>query len=194
MKAAALWDADFRSGRFSFLHKPAEQKRLMEIAAMIARAAREHGPVEVADIGCGEGLLLRFLDPRLVKRYIALDISGVALKAIREGTIPVARVRSGFAEWDGRPQPIAPRIVVASEVLYYDVQGVSQMRKALSRSPRTVEVIVSCVAGRPDKPNWAASSLELWHQVRLAGWRRLEQTLVRDDRAGLAWDIARFAV
>jgi SAM-dependent methyltransferase len=194
MKSAARWDADFRAGKLDFLHRPGEQRRLSEIAAMIGRSARQRGPVEVADLGCGEGLLLRQLDPSLVKRYVAIDISGVALKSIREGRVPVARVRSSVAAWDGRPEPIAPRVIVASEVLYYDPQGVTHLRKAAANTQRTVEVIVSCVAGRPDKPNWTASSLRLWHDMRLTGWRRLEMVTVRDERAGLAWDIARYAL
>lgn len=194
MKTAALWDAEFRSGKYAFLHKPAEQKRLAEIAAMVSRAAAARGQVEVADIGCGEGLLLRHLDSRQVSRYIAIDISGVALKSIREERIPVARVRNSLGDWDGRPVPLHPRIVIASEVLYYDPQAVTQMRKLLSRMPGRAELIISCVAGRSDKPNWAAASLELWRQVRLAGWRRIEHRTVRDERSGLAWDIARYAV
>jgi SAM-dependent methyltransferase len=194
LKTAALWDAEFRSGKYSFLHRPAEQKRLAEIAAMVSRAALQRGRVEVADVGCGEGLVLRHLDPRHVSRYIAIDISGVALKAIREERIPVARVRTGLGDWDGRPTPINPRIVIASEVLYYDPQAVTQMRKLIARMPGTAELIISCVAGKPDKPNWAAASLELWQQVRVAGWRRIEHRSIRDERSGLAWDVARYAV
>jgi SAM-dependent methyltransferase len=194
MKSAARWDADFRSGRLDFLRRPSEQMRLGEIAAMVGRAARLHGPVEVVDLGCGEGLLLGRLDPALVKRYVAVDISGVALKAIREGRVPVARVRASVAAWDGRPEPVAPRIIVASEVLYYDPQGVTHVRKAAAAMPRTVEVIVSCVQGRPDKPNWTASSQRLWRDMRLTGWRRVEAVTTRDERAGLAWDIARYAL
>ncbi len=194
MKSAARWDADFRAGRLDFLHRPGEQKRLCEIAAMIVRAARQHGPVEVVDLGSGEGLLLRQLDPALVKRYVAVDISGVALKTIREGRVPVARVRASVATWDGRPEPVAPRVIVASEVLYYDPQGVTHLRKAASAMPRTVEVIVSCVSGRPDKPKWTSSSQRLWLDMRLTGWRRIEAVTPRDERAGLAWDIARYSL
>lgn len=194
MKSAALWDADFKAGKLAFLHRPAELKRFGEIAAMIERAARIHGAVEVVDIGAGEGLLLRHLSPLSVKRYLALDISGVALKAIRDGRVSVARVRSSLAAWDGRPEPVAPRIIIASEVLYYDPHGVTQLRKLAARSPRTVELIVSCVAGRNDKPNWTAASQRLWSELRTSNFRRIEAQCVRDERAGLAWDIARYAV
>lgn len=194
MKSAALWDADFKAGKLAFLHRPAELKRFPQIGAMIERSARIHGAVEVADIGSGEGLLLPWLSPQTVKRYVALDLSGVALKAIRDGKVPVARVRSSLAAWDGRPDPVAPRILVASEVLYYDPQGVMHLRKLAVRSPRTVEVIVSCVAGRNDKPNWTAASQRLWTELRGTGWRRIETQSLRDDHAGLAWDISRYAV
>ncbi len=60
--------------------------------------------------------------------------------------------------------------------------------------PRTVEVIVSCVAGKPGKPNWTAASQRLWRDLRATGWKRLEMATVSDERAGLAWDIARYAL
>lgn len=194
MKSAARWDADFKAGKLDFLHRPAELKRFTAIAAMIARAARQHGPVEIADLGCGEGLLLAQLDAATVKRYIAVDISGVALKSIRQGAVPVAPVRASVATWDGRPEPVAPRIIVASEVLYYDAQSVTHLRKLAAGVPRTVEVIVSCVAGKPGKPNWTAASQRLWRDLRSTGWKRLEMATVSDERAGLAWDIARYAL
>jgi SAM-dependent methyltransferase len=194
MKSAARWDADFKAGKLDFLRRPAELKRFTEIAAMIGRAARLHGPVEVADIGSGEGLLLAQLNPASVKRYIAIDISGVALKSIRAGRVPVAPVRASLATWDGRPAPVAPRIIVASEVLYYDPQSVTHVRKLAASAPRTVEVIVSCVAGKPGKPNWTAASQRLWSELRATGWKRLEMASVADERAGLAWDIARYAL
>ncbi len=194
MKSAALWDADFKAGKLAFLHRPAELKRFPQIGAMIDRGSRVHGAVEIADIGSGEGLLLPWLPPKAVKRYLAIDISGVALKAIRDGKVPVARVRSSLAAWDGTPDPVAPRILVASEVLYYDPQGVLHLRKLAARSPRTVEVIVSCVAGRNDKPNWTAASQRLWTELRATGWRRIEMQSIRDDQAGLAWDISRYAI
>ena len=194
MKNASLWDAEFKSGRLGFLRRPSELRRFVEIGAMVARAAQQNGPVEVVDIGSGEGLLLSQLRTQSVQRYIALDISGVALKAIRDGLVPVARVRSSLAAWDGRPEPVAPRILVASEMLYYDPGGVMQLRKLAARWPRTIEVVVSCVAGRADKPNWAAASTALWRDMRATGWRRLELVQVADKQAELAWDIARYIV
>jgi hypothetical protein len=194
MKSAALWDAEFKAGKLAFLHRPAELKRFAEIGAMVDRASRIHGPVEIADIGSGEGLILNHLPRGAVKRYLAVDISGVALKAIRDGQAPVARVRASLADWDGRPEPVSPRILIASEVLYYDNNGVAQLRRLAVRVPRTVEVIVSCVSGRPDKPNWTTASERLWRELRATGWRRIEMTKVSDARSSLQWDIARFAV
>ncbi len=193
MKSAASWDAEFRAGKYAFLRKPSERARLGAIAAMIDRSTRMRRPVEIADIGSGEGLLLDFLDPGRVERYVAIDISREALRGVPDGEIAVRRVRAGLHEWDGRPAPVARRILVASEVLYYHPLGVQHLKMLGERLGGASEAIVSCVAGKAGKPNWTHSANRLWRGMRGIGWRRIEAVRVRDAEADLSWDIARYA-
>lgn len=194
MKSAANWDAEFKAGKYAFLRRPAERARLGAIAAMIERSTRARRPVEIADLGCGEGLLLDFLDPSRVWRYVAVDISREALRAVPDGDIAVRRVRAGLHEWDGRPAPLARRILVASEVLYYHPLGVAHLKMLGERRGGASEAIVSCVAGKAGKPNWTHSANRLWRGMQGTGWRRIEGARVRDASADLAWDIARYAI
>lgn len=191
MNIQTAWDRRFRAGKYDFLRKPAETLRLDAIAEMIAAFASTNGPLEVADLGCGEGLLLPKLGKEAVARYLALDISAEALLRLPVSPVPAFPVHSTVSAWDGKPAPVAPRILVASEVLYYEPEGGAALAR-LMRAPGTAGAIVSCVAGRPDKPNWQKGADRLWSSLDAAGLRRVEERKVAD--AGTSWDIVRFAL
>lgn len=192
-RSAARWDREFGAGKYAYLHKPAETARLAEIAAMVARSIAENGPCEVVDIGCGEGLLLERLAGLAISRYVGVDISAVALSRLPASAIPVTRVRRALARWDGGPAPEGRRVIVASEVLYYDAQGVAQLQR-VAAAGGVAEIIVSCVGGRADKPNWTAASQRLWAQLAATGWRLVERRYLADRASGTGWDLARYAV
>ncbi len=191
-KTGQGWDAGYRHGRFAFLRRPEELARLDEIAALIAALIARHGPCEIVDIGCGEGLLVPRLKSLSVTRYIGLDVSGVALSRVPSATFPVTRVCQPLAQWDGSPGGNSPRILVASEVLYYGADGVAQLQRLAQAIPATVAVIVSCVAGRRDKPNWDAASRRLWSEMTAPGWPVSARRVVQEGE--LAWDIAAYDI
>ncbi len=185
------WDERFRSGKLSYLHQPDELVRLREIAAMCGQFASAEQKVEIADIGSGEGLLARYLDPQKIARYVAIDVSGEALARISDLHPDVVTVRAGLGEWDGKPEPRYPRVLVASEVLYYVPDGVEQL-KVLAHQEGAAGIIVSCVSGRPDKPNWTASSRRLWTELATTGWQMQARRRVATPRN--AWDITAYRV
>ncbi|MFZ1813913.1 MAG: hypothetical protein WBO55_15350 [Rhizobiaceae bacterium] len=193
-KSAEAWDAEFRSGKYRFLHKPMELARLHMIAAMIGEASARMESVEVADVGCGEGLLLPLLDPATVSLYIALDVSAEALKGIPASTIPTVKACVRLQDWDAKPVPLAPRITVASEVLYYDPGSVAHLVRTLEGQLPGSLVIVSCVGAHPDKPNWEASSIRLWRELAQTGLEERERRTVADAPTGISWDVAVYAV
>jgi len=188
--SGARWDAGFSAGKYAYLHKPAEQARLAEIAAMIARAGT--GPFEIVDIGCGEGLLLHFLDQGRVARYVGVDISAVALSRLPVAALPTLAVNAALGDWGGGPPALAPRIVVASEVLYYSPTAVADLARAIRAEPATAGVIVSCVAERADKPNWGEASRRLWAELGETGWTADETRRVSDGAT--SWDLALYRI
>lgn len=192
-KSGASWDSEFRAGKYEFLKKPAEQARLDAIAAMIERSLDADGPCEVVDIGCGEGLLAERL-PVGVTRYVGVDISAVALARQSARSVPVARVRASLADWDGNPPATARRILVASEVLYYDRAAVGDLKRLADTTGTVSDIIVSCVAAHPDKPNWAEASEHLWADLAATGWRLVDEERLEDEDTGIAWDVARYRV
>jgi len=184
------WDAGYRRGRYAFLRRPQEQLRLDEIARIVETITRRHGACEVADIGCGEGLLASRLNSASITRYVGVDLSRTALSRMPKAAFPVSAVCSALGDWDGRPVGNAPRVLIASEVLYYDAEGVAHLRRLAETVRSTVAVIVSCVAGKQDKPNWQTASVRLWRELARAGWPELaRQHLANGD---LAWDIAAY--
>lgn len=193
-KSSESWDAEFRAGKYEFLKKPSEQARLAPVVSMIAHSIEQAGPCEVVDIGCGEGILYHHLPSSGVVRYVGMDISAVALENLPQGPVEVAAVCANLADWDGEPAPVARRVVVASEVLYYDRAAVADLKRLVDETGTVSEVIVSCVAAHPDKPNWAASSDKLWSELAQTGWPEVERARAADPATGVAWDMARYRV
>jgi SAM-dependent methyltransferase len=191
-RSGARWDQAFSAGKYAFLHKPSEKARLKEIAEMIGRSIAEKGRCEIVDIGCGEGLLLDYLAGLDVARYVGVDVSAVALSRLPDSVFPVAAINASLAQWHGDPPPRARRILVASEVLYYDEHGIADL--AHFAADGVSEIIISCVGGRHDKPNWTAASRKLWREIASAGWTLIETRRLSDEATGIDWDIARYAV
>ena len=190
MKNHENWDDLFLHGQCDFLHKPDELLQLAVIAQIVGRIAARTGAVEVVDIGCGEGLLLEVLQPADVRRYVGIDVSPVALARIPPSAIDTLRICSPISRWDGKPAPAAPRVLVASEILYYEEEGVEKLR-SLSTDGGAIAIIISCVAGRPDKPNWERAANRLWALVDGTGLKVVESCSVSDPVCGTRWDIKR---
>lgn len=191
-RSGERWDREFSAGKYDFLRKPAEKARLQAIAAMIDRSTAGGERCEVVDIGCGEGLLLDYLKAGAVARYVGVDISAVALSRLPDTGLAAVAVHSSLAAWDGKPRAAARRILVASEVLYYGEKGVAELARIAGGGAS--EAIISCVAGRGDKPNWTAASERLWRDIAATGWPVIERRHLSDKASGIGWDIARYAV
>jgi hypothetical protein len=132
--------------------------------------------------------------PEGVLRYVGVDISAVALGRVHRDNVPVERVRTSLAEWNGAPAPIARRVLVASEVLYYYRAAVDDLRRVVDATGTVSEIIVSCVAAHRDKPNWATASKQLWADLAATGWPEIQYERFVDPATGIAWDITRYRI
>ncbi|MEZ5792037.1 MAG: class I SAM-dependent methyltransferase [Nitratireductor sp.] len=193
-KTGEAWDAGFLAGKYDFLHRESEQQRLKLIAGLVAGFAAQEGICEVVDVGCGEGLLLPLLDSDKVSRYVGVDISAVALERIPISDIEVLRLCTSLGDWDGKPEPAVPRVIVASEILYYDPDGVAELVRLAASGTMAQRTIVSCVAAHPGKPNWAEASRLLWQELALSPLKEVTRHAVRDAQTGISWDIAGFDI
>src|SRR5690554_2347992 len=97
--AGAYWDERYAQGRCAFLHEEREKPRFLALAELIAGIISRRGPCELADLGCGEGILLSYIEKLDLTHYIALDISSLALQAIRPPPFPMSLVTSSLGGW-----------------------------------------------------------------------------------------------
>ena len=109
------WNAEFLGGRWDFLRRDSEQRRLQVVAGLIADLARRSGKLEVVDLGTGEGHQLRWLDPDTTLRYVAVDISDAAVRAVPPGPIPTRTCACSLAQYRHQaPEPPVRTVLAAS--------------------------------------------------------------------------------
>lgn len=106
-------DAIYASGGWDKLRDMAELGRYAVIGAYCAHL----GARSVLDVGCGEGLLAESLPAAVLKGYVGVDFSPVAIAKAEAKALPGARFLVGDAqsyEPDRRFD-----VIVFNEVLYY---------------------------------------------------------------------------
>jgi hypothetical protein len=186
------WDQNYANGHFSFLHDEREKPRFRTISVMVRTIFAQRGPSEIADIGCGEGLLVPYVRDLAIHHYLALDISAVALQSVPPMPHRTTLIANSFTKWDGAPLPELPRILIASEILYYDPLAVGKLLQIINSDPLYTDLIISCHNGRPDKPNWRQSSERLWREMAALGLNEVERQCPADKAGAIGWNIARY--
>lgn len=188
------WNSEFAAGKWSFLRRDDEQVRLKRVARLI-HAHLKGGAVPLVDLGSGEGHLCNWLDESKISRYVAVDISDVALENIVEDKIAVTRICESLATYSPDAElKSAPLVIVANEVLYYEADSVDQLKRIAEGQREECLMVISAVGPHPDKPNWTAASIKLWKEIDGLGWHKLEAEIVRDEESGVIWDIVVFKV
>ncbi|MGN5380944.1 class I SAM-dependent methyltransferase [Streptomyces lasalocidi] len=107
----AGWDREYLSGRWDYLVGPAEQARYIELV----RHIESNRAQTVLDVGCGSGILRKFLGEPFQGRYVGVDWAHSAL-------VDCTRTRDDlFICADATRLPFRAKFhaVVLSEVLYY---------------------------------------------------------------------------
>lgn len=82
-----------RVDRLTFAHRPT----LSWLEALIRTRPPTAAPLRIADVGCGDGDMLRQIDAWAAKRRIAVTLTGIdlnpdAIRAAREATPPARRI------------------------------------------------------------------------------------------------------
>lgn len=118
----AVWEAQYREGRWSFMGGLDELARYAVIAAFAQRVAAPTSGTAPAgailDVGCGEGLLVDQLRPRGYRRYLGIDLSEMAIEQAASRSDGATGFVAGDAEGD--PPPAGPwDVIVFNECVYY---------------------------------------------------------------------------
>jgi len=171
------------SGDWRFLGAPGEQLR----HAVVASLAELHAPGGLADLGCGRGDLLRWLNPRTVTGYLGIDADQALLAGITHPVIPVETAAARLDVFD--PAGRTACVLVCAEVLYY-LDGVERWLPELAAGFTGLSaVIVTQVVPRPEKPNWQRSVTRTWKAVQSIGWPERERVRISSASVDRAWDI-----
>ena len=177
------WDRQYRLGDWDYLWTEEQEPRYALIAGWYQRFASERRAV--LDVGCGEGVLLSFLDHDRLKRYVGIDWSHLAVaRAIgRYQTACAAEFKVAAAEEFASVCVERFDLVIINEVLYCtsDPLGLFESYARLLE-PRGAIIVSIC-----DAEIALLQLLEQLHSRSLqASWR------VKEQRSGKGWGISVF--
>jgi 2-polyprenyl-3-methyl-5-hydroxy-6-metoxy-1,4-benzoquinol methylase len=164
--SSSSWDEQYSSGRWSYLGTVEQAPRYAIIAAWIDALAPN---ARILDVGCGEGLLLKWL--RTWSRYDGVDISSVALAtAARDHRRPgIAFHHCAASDFMGYESSEFDCIVF-NEVLYYCSDPIALFsRYQASLAPRGISIVSICDF---ERETWNrlefAKAAQMTHVVRLS--------------------------
>ena len=142
---AETWEAQYRSGQWSFLQELDQMTRYSVIAGYVQTLKRDGS---LLDVGCGEGLLLERLCGSAYSKFVGIDISQTAIARAQAKHYP----RSFFTCADARGFVAAERFdaIIFNEVLYYFPDPLEVSRK-YCRWLKPDGLLITSLYGRSDR-------------------------------------------
>lgn len=80
-KSKELWDNQFRDGKWNYLGSQSQMGHYLTIIGCIAGLKKKPN---ILDAGCGQGILLKYLDPINFNEYLGIDFSSEAIKQAKD--------------------------------------------------------------------------------------------------------------
>ncbi|MFL6721664.1 MAG: class I SAM-dependent methyltransferase [Sphingomonas sp.] len=179
----ADWDRMFAEGEWDYLDSLGEAARYALIAGYIHRRPP---PISVLDVGCGAGILLRYLDHSRV-RYSGIDLSSAAIEQ--------ARARFPGAEFnaldvsDYAPPGEAFGVVVFNEVLPHIDDPLGELARYLEYLRPNGIVVISTYQNPNPRSNAAMFSQLLDAAIADGEFKSLAGCQVVTSEKGLKWRI-----
>lgn len=171
--AGSQWDSEYASGAWQWLRSSQELPRYSVIVGY-CRHIRPSG--SVLDIGCGEGLLARWLANEC-SRYVGVDLSAEAIALARAKNLPFAEFVVADAK-DFRPSAQFDVVAFNECLIYFERPAELVTRLAGALTPGGA-IIVSL--------NEGVMSHQIWRMLR-DSFREQEHVEIR-NRAG-SWRVA----
>lgn len=135
-----VWNLGYLVGRWEYLGSGQQAPRYRAVAAAIERGLTVSGAV--LDIGCGSGVLARYLSPQAGARYVGIDVSPIAVAEAQhacaglDSEVLVADLRSWV------PHATAA-ILVFNETLYYMARPIQVVERYGNWLHPDGEIVVS---------------------------------------------------
>lgn len=177
------WDREYREGKWGRLNEVSEIGRYGLIAAYVRRFGTGG---QLLDLGCGEGILHRYVYP-FISSYTGIDAS---LSALSRAEVEAGQGRTLCADLDGYPLEELGHfdVAVANEVLYHLVDPLAMVRRA-HRHLGHGGVLVVSMFDPPSSSRWRNIVGDIWEGLDSCGWPRLASSRVSNAEDGLSWNI-----
>jgi 2-polyprenyl-3-methyl-5-hydroxy-6-metoxy-1,4-benzoquinol methylase len=119
----ASWEREYQQGLWDRLSSDGEFAHNLVVGGFIRRRAK---PYRLLDVGCGSGVILRYLDLNMVTQYTGVDLAQAALDRIELKRPQDRYVCSSLEEFN----PVEKwDVILFNEVLYYTNDPVAHLRK-----------------------------------------------------------------
>jgi 2-polyprenyl-3-methyl-5-hydroxy-6-metoxy-1,4-benzoquinol methylase len=180
------WDGQYTSGQWDSLRQAGELGRYGVLSAYIGYLGC---PVSLLDVGCGEGLVLKFAPKDWIRRYWGLDISQAALDRVVGLSSEEDRLICSSVEEFHTEEKFD--VILFNEILYYVSQPEKQLERFMGFLDRKGVLIVSMYV----KPGWFSHNKrcirKVWEYLGRSRWTTVGEVLLRNEK-GCSWRIGLF--
>ena len=143
------WNHQYTVGRWEYLKGPAEHARL----AACAEALRHHAHAgRILEIGCGEALLQRHLEPHEYATWLGVDISEIAIGKAQ--AFANARVQYVVGEMGSLQQYGPYDAIVFPESIYYSTDPAELLRRCATALAAGGVLIISIFETKRSAKIW----------------------------------------
>lgn len=178
MHTAAQWDQAYKTGTWDFLEKSIAE--LCHYSAVAAYVQHFTPGGRILDVGCGPGVLTRYVRPHGYAEYFGIDVSEEAIRKASHLTDEQTHFMKANVE-EFVP-PSTHDCIVFNECLYYLKQPLVTLRRYSQRLADNGYVIVSMYGDNPPVQ-------KIW-QLLDAHYQPRDKVQVKHVPSGTFWNIA----
>lgn len=178
------WEQQFRQGSWDFLKSLQEIPRYCVLCSYMKHLGRS---ISLLDVGCGEGLLLKFCEREWLVSYSGLDISQTALDKIKT-LLPGDRLICSALEEFSTDEKFD--VILFNEVLYYIHDPETHLNKFCNYlNPGGIFIISTY-----KKSGWFFHNnrriRSAWHFISKCRWKKIDEVLIKNIPYRKSWKIA----
>ncbi len=177
------WEDEYESGLWNRLHGNHEFARYTLVSGYIQKSGQQ---VSLLDIGCGEGVILKYLNLGLIGDYTGIDIAQTALDKINPRRSQDRYICSSLenyspdTKWD---------VVLFNEVLYYTSDPVAQLKKFERSLKKDGCFVISMYQKKNPLAYNNRCIRDIWRYMKLAGYTIEDAVELAKIDGSAAWRV-----